>query len=205
MDKTTAAVALFDSLAQLYQDKYMDVSLYHESLNQFCAALPPQAEVLDVACGPGNVTRHLLNQRPDLRLLGTDLAPNMIVLAQQNNPEARFQLLDTRNIRELGQPFDGIVCGFGLPYLSREEAVAFIADAAALLRPGGLLYLSTMEDAYTRSGLQTSSTGQQLYMYFHEATYLRQAFADNGLRLSLEQRTTPPPGQDVDLMLIGKK
>jgi 23S rRNA G2069 N7-methylase RlmK/C1962 C5-methylase RlmI len=43
------------------------------------------------------------------------------------------------------------MCGFCLPYLSKEEAVKLIRDAAAILNPDGVFYISTMEDDYSKS------------------------------------------------------
>jgi hypothetical protein len=52
MDKNKIAVALFDKLAQVYQEKYMDVALYR-TLDWFCENLQtPNARILELACGP---------------------------------------------------------------------------------------------------------------------------------------------------------
>lgn len=205
---TQAVLAVFDKNAQLYQDKFMNVDLYGETFDAFCRRLPaPGASLLDLACGPGNITRHLLQQRPDFRVLGIDIAPNMIALARQNNPEAEFLEMDCRDIAQLGRRFDGILCGFLLPYLSREEAVALIKQAASMLNPGGVLYLSTMEDDYEQSGIRYSSNGEPLYQYFHEAGYLTEAMTANGLH-DLETFRKRYPGKDgevVDLVLVGSR
>jgi len=166
MDNTAKAVALFDKLANVYQDKFMDTAIYHETFNLFCDLVnQPGAQILELACGPGNITRYLLNKRPDFKVLGTDLAPNMLTLARINNPEAEFELMDCRDINNLSTKYDGIMCGFCLPYLSKEEAVHLIQDASTLLLPNGVLYISTMEDDYSTSGEQTSSSGEKIYIY----------------------------------------
>ncbi len=74
-----------------------------------------------------------MKKRPDFNILGTDLAPNMIELAKINNPQASFQLLDSRAITSLNKTYGAIMCGFYLPYLSKEEAIQLIADAAKIL------------------------------------------------------------------------
>ncbi|WP_212004762.1 trans-aconitate 2-methyltransferase [Chitinophaga sp. HK235] len=209
-NKTAMAVGVFDKNARKYQDKFMDIQLYHDTLDLLCQRISRQhANILEIGCGPGNVTRYLLQQRPDFQILATDLAPNMLALARENNPGVTFQLMDGREVRSLGQQFDGIVAGFLLPYLSREETITLISDAAATLNPGGILYLSTMEDDYARSGIRTSSSGDhQLYQYFHEADYLLNAFADNGLQLIDLQRKIYPAhdGSPVtDLILLAGK
>ena len=209
MDHNPIAVELFDKYASEYAAKFMDVSMYDASLDALCAAISKQdAAVLEIACGPGNVTRYLLDKRPDLQILGTDLAPKMLALAQQNNPNARFQLLDGRAILQLRQQYDAIVCGFFLPYLTREEAIRFIADAATILRPGGVLFLSTMEDDYNTSGWRKGSQGDEIFMYFHESGYLLEALADNGFEvLDLRRQAYPPTGKATatDLLVLALK
>ncbi|MDX1979937.1 MAG: methyltransferase domain-containing protein, partial [Bryobacteraceae bacterium] len=173
---------VFNECAEEYARRFMDLSAYHASLDLFCQAVEaPTAAVFDVACGPGNIPRYLLMKRPGFRVLGVDLAPNMLRLARACCPGAEFRMIDARDIRHLGRRFDALTCGFCLPYLSKPEAIGLIADAAALLHVGGVLYLSTMEGDYTRSGPTRSTDGRhELIMYFHEAKYLTAALFDNG-------------------------
>ncbi|SKD09366.1 Methyltransferase domain-containing protein [Chitinophaga ginsengisegetis] len=206
MDKLQMAINVFNKRAVQYQDKFMDVALYHDSFDLFCNSIPKQtAAVLEIACGPGNITRYLLEKRPDFHLLGIDLAPNMLELARSNNPQAEFMLMDGRDILRLNKLFDGIMCGFCLPYLSREEAVKMIGDAARLLLPGGIFYISTMEDDYARSGFQRSGAGDELYMYYHQADYLVNALNANGFKIMDIQRKQYPAadgGTTTDLIII---
>ncbi|WP_118974989.1 class I SAM-dependent methyltransferase [Taibaiella koreensis] len=207
MDKTTIAVQVFDEQARNYQDKYMDQSLYGNTLDLFCSSLPPgKATVLDLACGPGNITRYLLQQRPELQLLGLDLAPAMLELARSNNPGATFAQMDCRDIAGLNDRYHGLVCGFVLPYLDRAEALKLIADAAVLLLPGGIFYLSTIEGPYSSSGLYTSSNGKQVYMHYYEAPDLIPAVEAAGLELlHTQQQSSPGPMGTMDLILVARK
>lgn len=199
---------IFNTYALEYQDKYMDVGLYGDSFDYFCDQLKIGADILDVACGPGNISRYLLNRRPDFRLLGIDLAPKMIELAQNNNPEAVFKVMDGRNIGQLEQKFDAILCGFCLPYLSGAESLKLIQDASNLLNEGGVFYISTMEGDYSTSGLQKNSKGDMLYQYFYEADYLSRALEDSRFGLIYLDRKVYGPNADkltTDLILIAKK
>src|ERR1700751_220505 len=102
MDKTNMAIAVFDKYAQQYQDKFMRLDAYHDSFDLFCRSIKKEnAAVLELACGPGNITRYLLKQRPDLNILATDLSVNMLALAKKNNPTAAFKLMDCRDIDKL--------------------------------------------------------------------------------------------------------
>ncbi|MCD6063607.1 MAG: putative Methylase involved in ubiquinone/menaquinone biosynthesis [Flavipsychrobacter sp.] len=71
MDKNAAAINVFNKRAQQYQEKYMDVSMYAAALDAFFERMPEKASVLELACGPGYITKYLLAKRPDLRILAT--------------------------------------------------------------------------------------------------------------------------------------
>ncbi|WP_276132822.1 class I SAM-dependent DNA methyltransferase [Polluticoccus soli] len=203
MDKSQIAIDVFNKRAQQYQEKFMDVSAYAVMLDAFCEQLLPNAKLLELACGPGNITKYLLNKRPDLQILATDLAPNMLELAKANNPGIETKLFDCRDINTLAEKYDGIMCSFCLPYLSKEEAIQLTKDAAHLLHPNGLLYLSTMEGDYTRSAWQQSSQGDELFIYMHEADYLLQALHDHGFDTVDTRRVII---EDVtDLVLLAAK
>ncbi len=173
MDKTKIAVDIFDKYAEEYQQKFMDVDLYGDSFDLFCTKQKKEnATVLELACGPGNISKYLLSKRPDFKLFGIDLSPNMIKLAKQNNPTASFAIMDCKNIGQLTQKYDAIMCGFCLPYLSKEETIQLIDDAANLVQPNGLFYISTMEDDYSNSGFRKGSKGDEMYMHFYTADFL---------------------------------
>jgi ubiquinone/menaquinone biosynthesis C-methylase UbiE len=167
MDPSAQSAQVFDQHAELYQSKYMDLDLYDETYAALTRQLPPGARVLDAACGPGTVARRLMAWRPDLQLLGVDLAPRMVALARAAVPTARFEVADCRQLPGDDAGWDGLVCAFGLPYLNPAEAEAFVAQAARLLKPGGLLYLSTQGGRPEDSGPQRSSRGDVVHVFFH--------------------------------------
>lgn len=208
MDKTKIAVNVFDKNASLYQTKFMDVSMYHDSFDIFCSYIQKkEAEILELACGPGNITKYLLDKRPDFKILGTDLAPNMIELAKLNNPSATFQLLDSRDIKSLNKRYDAIMCGFILPYLSKEETEQLIKDVALILNSQGIIYMSTMEDDYSKSGFKKGSTGDEIFMHYHQADYLIDALKASGFKMIDLQRKiydAADKTKTVDLILIAQ-
>lgn len=206
MNKKEQAVAVFDKNAALYEAKYMNVDLYSNMLNRLCEHIEkPNARLLDVACGPGNITKYLLDKRPDFQVLGIDLSPNMLELAKKNNPTAEFQLLDCKDIPTLHQKFDAIVAGFVLPYLNKRDALSFIKKATKMLNDKGVLYLSFMEDEYSKSAYQTSqSTQDTLFTYYHQADYIRYEIIMSGYSESYIKRNRGiSNGKEVcDLELI---
>jgi len=209
MDHCAISASLFHKLADKYRDKYMGITLYDASYQAFCEFLRPgRARVLDAACGPGNVSRFLMAQMPDLDLLGIDLAPRMVELARAAVPSAHFRVHDCRRLTKLRRRFDGIICAFGLPYLSTDEATAFIRAAGQALDPGGVLYLSTMLGKSEDSGFERCSTGDQLYINYHSEDQVVSSLQECGFTL-LKQSRLPSPSaaakETTDLIVIAQK
>lgn len=211
MDHNPIAIRVFNAWAQGYNDAFMDTALYHASFDRFCDAIEARnAEVLELGCGPGNITKYLLSKRPDLRILGTDLAPNMLELARANNPEAEFQLLDARTFSNLGRSFDAIMCGFILPYLTPGETAELMSDAHARLRDKGVLYISTMEGDPARSGFKPSSSGKggSAYIQYYEGSFLTRTMQATGFTvLHLDRKAYA--GRDgsltTDLLIVAQR
>lgn len=173
MDKYQETFNTWNNIASLYQDKFMDMDLYNSTYDFICNALPqPNAKLLEIGCGPGNITKYLLSKRPDFDIFGIDIAPKMVELARLNNPTAQFEVMDTRHIHTVESKFDGIVAGFCLPYLSQNETSELISSGYNLLNDKGLIYLSFVEGAPDKSHFKTGSGGR-VYFYFHDLTTLK--------------------------------
>lgn len=178
MDPYSETFNTWNKIAAVYRDKFMDLELYNDSYDLFCSYLSkPQAGILDVACGPGNITRYLLHNHPDYKILGTDIAPNMLKIAGEINPSARFTQLDSRQIHLLEPGFDGIICGFGLPYLSTEDTGTFIKHCSDLLNEKGVLYLSFVEGAPDQSGYVSNASGDRCFFFFHTLSHIQEHLA----------------------------
>lgn len=209
MSKLHSAADVFNRHALNYQSRFMDVSLYAAMLDNFCDQLKTGAEILELGCGPGNITRYLLNKRHDLKVLATDIAPNMLDLAKVNNPSAECRWLDCRDMSSVTHKYEGVMFGFCLPYLSETESRKLIQDCACALKPGGILYMSCMEEnEHYRSGIKTNSAGEQLFMHYHKADFLTKTLSEAGLeQTSLSRILTQAEGQEpnTDLILIARK
>ena len=208
MDHSSKASNIFNSLAKQYAEKYMDVNAYSDSFNTFGSLLHPLSpRILELGCGPGNITKFLLNQRTDLNILGTDLAPNMLSIAKKENPTAEFKLLDSRKIDTIEQRFNGIISGFILPYLNKTEVEKLIRDAASLLLPKGIFYLSTMEGEYSKSGFERGSNKaiDPVFMHYYEGSVLKDMLVKSGFEIQYEKRIeTNTQTKANDVMIIAQ-
>lgn len=206
--KTTTPKALFNEKAEAYAELFMDQSKFHESLDLFlCKLKGDRPKVLDVGCGPGNIAKYLLNNKPQLKLTGIDLAPAMLQIAKTHCPTANFIEMDARETGRIRENFEGIILGFCLPYLNKQEAIELIGTACNMLNEGGGLYLSTMEDKNENSRLQgpSSGNGPALFINFHEEGYLTQAIEKGGLEVIKTSRKKDEGSGNIDLVIVARK
>lgn len=180
MDRYEETFETWNKIASLYQDKFMDLDLYNDTYDFLCSSLnKANPKILEIGCGPGNITKYLLSKRPDFDIFGIDIAPNMIELASKNNPTASFAIMDSRKIDKIKAKYDAIVCGFCLPYLSQKDSRKLISDCYNLLNDNGLIYLSFVEGDPGKSDFQAGSSGRRTYFYFHNLSDLKTQFIEN--------------------------
>ncbi|HOT89709.1 MAG TPA: class I SAM-dependent methyltransferase, partial [Bacteroidales bacterium] len=78
MNKSTITQETYNKSAFQYQSKFMNFNLYNEMYDAFCEAIKiKNPEIFEIACGPGNITRYLLNKRPDFNIFGIDYSEKM--------------------------------------------------------------------------------------------------------------------------------
>ena len=167
INRYATTFATWDTVAQLYQDTFKDIDLYNASYDLLLSSLSTNDAVLEIGCGPGNITQYLLKQKPLLRIHGTDISPNMIELARTHNPTATFEVLDGRDIATLDNNYHAIICGFCLPYLALSDIDRLLLDCSQILNTDGLIYLSFIEGTHDQSGYVVGSTGDRMYVYYY--------------------------------------
>ena len=165
----------------------MDLNAYSDSIDRFCDWIGnEQPKILDLGCGPGNVTRLLKNRFPESQITAIDLAPNMIEVARKQLPDIDFSVMDVRDISILSVKYDAIMCSFCLPFLSKSDTEKLIADCADRLVSGGVLYVSTMEGNEERAGFETTSFSgnAKIYFNYHQQQVLENTFTKSGFEIS---------------------
>jgi SAM-dependent methyltransferase len=208
-DFCLVSVATFSRLADLYAEKYFHLDMYDRYLEQFVKRIEPQgASVIDVACGPGNVSAYLAKIRPDLKLIGVDLAEGMVKQARLRVPSAEFLVKDCRHIGELEHVFDASTFAFGLSYLTDDDANRFFSSLNAILADSAILYLSTITGEPSSSGFETSSSGDRVYIKYRSVDDVVSMVERAGYRVDFWEVISSPANASKptqDLILIAQR
>jgi 2-polyprenyl-3-methyl-5-hydroxy-6-metoxy-1,4-benzoquinol methylase len=102
---------------------------------------PPGAEILELGCGHGVVSKVLVEA--GLRLFALDASPTLLQAFQQQFPQVETQCSTAEESDFFGRSFDGVVA-WGLIFLLEEAAqIRVLTKAAQALRAGGRLVFTT--------------------------------------------------------------
>ena len=119
-------------LADTYHAYFVPVSEHAAAPLLETAKVRAGMRVLDVACGSGIVAEHAA--RLGAQVTGIDLAPRMIELARELNPECTFKEASVEAMPFDDGAFDAVLCGFGIGHFPDPPAAA--AECVRVARDG---------------------------------------------------------------------
>lgn len=145
-DSKVWVAGVFDRAASTYDEV---AGAYHEYFGQClvdAVGVAAGDAVLDVGCGRGAMVVAASSRvGPNGRVVGVDLAPEMIRLARERaraaGIEAELEVMDAEDLDLPDATFAVVLCGFGVFFLPDPERAA--AGFRRVLSPGGRIGLST--------------------------------------------------------------
>ena len=159
--------------------------------NQFLRRLPPNARVLELACGHGVLSLIAAEERPDIQVEGLDISPPAIAVANRLlnvSGHAGRVKFGTRDVLQSdgfadGETWQGIIAAMLAEHLPDPKPL--FGAIGRLISKDGLVYFSTAIESAQRD---------HVYEYSHESQPLQMA-EGAGLRaawLVSDAAHTPP-------------
>ena len=101
---------------------------------------PKYGRVLDICCGPGNLTREIASYMPEGEVIGLDFSAGMIkrarsLTAEEGLENVEFRTGDAADLDFASEQFDVVTVAFGLRNIVRMEEA--IDEMLRVLKPGG--------------------------------------------------------------------
>jgi len=154
----------YDAVAERYADAFVDEltekPLERGLLDAFVELTSSSGRVADVGCGPGHVTRYLVDRGADA--IGVDLSPGMIEIARRRYADIEFRVGSLTQLDFPAASWAGAVGLYSIIHLSPRERAAAYAELARVVRVGGWLLLSFHVSTATQSPGSTIHLGTWL-------------------------------------------
>jgi ubiquinone/menaquinone biosynthesis C-methylase UbiE len=117
---------------------------------RYCSSV---TTVLEIACGTGSLSRHLL--RDGYRVTGVDISVPMLAMARKKLSHAGFNprlVAADMTVLPFGTTFDAVICLYDSINYLRDPAqfLAALDEAARVTRPGGLYIFDVCTERNSR-------------------------------------------------------
>lgn len=94
---------------------------------------------LDIGCGTGYLTNQIAQKLKPKKIIGCDIAPNMVKFAKQNYPNIDFIEADAENLPFPGQSFDLIISNASFQWMDINKV---LIEAYRVLKNNGKLFFA---------------------------------------------------------------
>jgi 2-polyprenyl-3-methyl-5-hydroxy-6-metoxy-1,4-benzoquinol methylase len=211
METFEISVKRFNDFAVEYAERFNSIDSYVYSINRFCDLISlERPKILELACGPGNITKHVKQRFPNSDYIAVDLAEKMIDIAREQVDNVDFRIMDMKKISTFKTKFDSIMCSFGLPFLSKKDAYTLILNCSKLLHNNGVIYLSSMEGDELKAGFESTSFSgdSKVYFNYHRQKDIEKALVENGFHIDMIKRQNyiePDGSVMTDMIFIAVK
>lgn len=121
-------IELFGAVSSMHRD---DLALIERHL------MPCDGPVLDLGCGPGDLTAHLRSLGVDAR--GIDLTPEFIDHARATHPDGTYELGSIAHLAAADASVTGAVAWYSLIHTPPDDLDHLLHEAGRVLAPGAPL------------------------------------------------------------------
>ncbi|WP_380159873.1 class I SAM-dependent methyltransferase [Kineococcus sp. R86509] len=145
-DDSEAIELYYDDFAPHYVPGWRSLEHYGPLVADFLLReVTPECRVLDVGCGPGQLTRDLA---PDVHVTGTDLSPGMLAEANLGRPDGRYEQHDFHDpLPGSWGRFDVVVAVGCLEFC--RDLPGTLGNLADVCAPGARVLVGIVEDRTT--------------------------------------------------------
>jgi ubiquinone/menaquinone biosynthesis C-methylase UbiE len=137
----TAYNTVAEDYAEAFAGDLLQLPLDRQVLDTFVERIPAKESVLDLGCGPGQVGQYVAERGP--RVVGMDLAQEMLLVARPRIGIGRLACGDMRAIPFRSGSFSGVVAFYSVHNLPRSELGTALAEIHRILKPSGTLVVTT--------------------------------------------------------------
>lgn len=173
------------------------------ALDGFAASVAGLGPVLDVGCGPGQVTAYLHGRGLDVS--GVDVSPRMIAHARRLHPQCRFEVASATDLHLAPDSLGGILGWWSLFHIPRADMPGMFGAFTEALVSGGRVIVAT--HAGSDDVHRTEAYGVPVSWTTHRwtAEALGVVMTEAGLVVEMEMRLAPGEDHGPAIVLVARR
>lgn len=133
-----ALTSSYEALARPFAQR-----IWRRVAEETIARAPQKSTVIDLGCGPGTVLRMIREKRPDLTLIGADIDPAIIRLAEKEaaGKDIEFHIAPIDEVPFTAQSADIIISSLMFHHLDEPVKRRAFEHIRRILKPEGIFLL----------------------------------------------------------------
>lgn len=157
-------IETYNKSAVVHAKKFDEIGARTEdTLKTFSFVNKPNPKTVEIGCGNGRDAKEIIKHTNDY--LGIDLSKEMIRLAQQNVPDAKFQLADLEKF-QFPKGIDVIFSFASLLHSDKESVGEVLKRAYGALNVGGVFFISSKYGHYHKETIDKEGHGPKTYYFY---------------------------------------
>lgn len=178
LDKSELTVATYDKIADIYTEQYFEDLSDIPYINTFLSFLPKNSRILDVGCGPGNISKYIMAK--GFSSEGIDLSKEMIKIAKSKVPNAVFNVMDMRQLTYVKNTFDGIILAYSLIHIPSEEIQKTLQGFYRILKKKGFILIIAQYGKADQIVDEPLRAGEKIFINFFTKERINSFLKDAG-------------------------
>lgn len=179
-----ATIELYSKYSTQFDEKIGKLENYNQTYTDFIVTAKRKTNLLDLACGPGNVSSFIKGIIPEIEITCVDLSSEMLDLAQQKIGNAKFYQADILNLDIPEKKYDLICCAFGLPYIKKTELDKFVREVTRFAEKETSVYISCMKGNAMGNEMMSFAENQTLLVQRYKKEDIIDCFLKYGFSLT---------------------
>ena len=176
-------IDLYTKYAEQFDSRIGSLTQYHQSYTDFVKMAENTETLLDLACGPGNVSAFLQKLIPAVSITCVDFSGKMLELAEAKIANGTFYKSDILDIRIPPKKYGMIVCAFGLPYIAGLQVGTFVSELNRFAGTGTTVYISCMQGDRSQYETMSFAKDEQVLVHYHSKESILDNFEKQGFVL----------------------
>jgi ubiquinone/menaquinone biosynthesis C-methylase UbiE len=194
---------LFDELAGKPLDRAL-LTAFVEQVKDVASRDAQDAAILEVGCGPGQIARfvHELDAAGRVRVVGTDVSPEMLAVAKRRSPTIEFHHGDMLSLDETDATYAGVLAFYAIVHLAPEQLVVAFREMHRVLRPRGLALIAFHLTSHADGSIERVRPGElwgkqiELEWLFFPRALVQDALREAGLVIEARLEREPHEGAE---------